>query len=432
MNMTRFIAPLTLLLALLATPALAQIEIRGPGQQAIPAALTPFLPQEGAPAPQVAAEVEAVLRWDLELSGVFSLIDPKAFLADAARIGLASTQVDFAEWQMLGAEAVIKGAYAVTGDTLTLEARLFDVVSRRLLTGRRYVGKVKDARQMAHSFADQILLSLTGESGPFNTRIAYIGNSSGHKELYLMEVDGHDPVRLTNHRSIVLNPDFSTVGKELLFTSYKAGNPDLYRKEIYSGKEAKLSARQGLNTGGRYSPSGRELALTLSKDGNSELYLLGTDGSERKRLTKEWGIDVDPSWNPSGDKLAFVSDRQGNPHIFILDVVSGATTRLTGNSKYNATPAWSPKGDRIAFSRLEGGSFNIFTIRPDGSDERQLTFGGGNKEHPRWSPDGRFLVYSWDKEGRKAVYIMRADGTGSVRISPPGGDCNHPAWSGTW
>jgi len=421
-------------LFLLTTPGFAaKVEISAPGQQTIPLAITQLLPIEGGAQPEIAREIHDVLTWDLDLSGLFSMIDPDSFLSDAQRLGLTSSAVDFSQWRLLGAECLIKGGYRLAGDQLTMDVRLFDINGRRLLYGRTYRGKRKDLRLMAHAFADQILKSLTGTAGPFNSSLAFISNKSGRKELYLMEVDGFRPVRITDHRSIVLNPDFSPVGKDLLFTSYKAGNPDLYRKEIYSGQEARISSQKGLNIAARYRRDGRELALTLSRDGNAEIYLMGTDGTIHQRLTDNWGIDVDPSWSPTGEEIAFVSDRQGNPNVFIVKVLSGEVRRLTFEGKYNATPAWNPKGDRIAFSRMEDGRFDIYTIRPDGSDERRLTFGAGSKEHPRWSPDGRFIIYSSDEDGKKAIYVMRADGTGSRRLTPPSlGECSHPAWSASW
>jgi len=414
---------------LLAAPLRAEIEVSSPGQQAIPLALTSLLPLDQAENRQVAEEFAAVLQSDLDLSGLFRFIDPRAFLADARKPGLLSIDVDFAEWRLLGAQAVIKGGYAVRGDQLVVEARLYDVNRQRLLNGRRYVGRLADARRMAHAFADQILGSLTGEPGPFSARIAYIADSTGRKELYIMDVDGHAPVRLTSHRSIVLNPDFSPDGRSLIFTSYKANNPDLYLKELASGQESRISHQKGLNVGGRYAPDGDRIAVTLSRDGDSELYLLTPDGKIESRLTRHWAIDIDPSWSPDGRQLAFVSNRAGNPNIFLLAPGSDKVQRLTLNGKYNVTPAWSPRGDRIAFARKENGVFDLYTIRPDGSDERRLTFGTGNKEHPRWSPDGRFLVYSLDDGAKKAIYVMRADGTGARQISPPGGNASHPAWS---
>lgn len=412
----------------------ARIEISSPGEQTIPLAMTRLIPTGvGSPQPAIAEEFQQVLQGDLELSGLFDLVDPASFLSDARKLGLRRTDIDFYQWRMLGAETLIKGGYSVAAGRVTIDLRLFDVISQRLLTGRRYLGKLTDVRKIAHTFADQILLSLTGEKGPFATKIAYISKRTGHKELYLVDVDGYQPIRVTNHRSIVLNPDFSPTRKELIFTSYSKGNPDLYRKEIYTGRESRVSLRQGLNIGGRYSPDGREIALTLSKDKNSEIYLIGTDGTIHKRLTNHYSIDVDPTWSPKGNKIAFVSDRRGNPNIFIVDIRTLEVTRLTYEGKYNATPAWNPKGGKIAYARMDDGVFNIFTIREDGTDERQLTFGKGNKEHPRWSPDGRFLVYSADLNGRgKSIWIMRADGTGAKRISARGSNDSHPAWSSRW
>ncbi|MFO7766211.1 MAG: Tol-Pal system beta propeller repeat protein TolB [Pelovirga sp.] len=428
-----YLSAVVLLVVILAagTAVASRIEISSPGQQTIPLALTRILPVTTAQ-PAITAEFDRVLEYDLELSGVFRLLDPVAFLSDARQLGLQRSDVNFAQWRLLGAELLIKGGYELDGDQLIVDMRLYDVTSQRLLTGRRYRGQRGDLRKIAHTFADQVLEQLTGERGSFAAKIAYISEQTGHKELYLMDTDGHDVVRLTNHQQLVLNPDFSPRSKELIFTSYKHENPDLFRKEVYTGQESRLSFQEGLNISGRYSPDGRQIALTLSKDGNAEIYLMGTDGTLLRRLTNHYAIDVDPSWSPNGNRIAFVSDRLGNPHVFIVDIHTRQVKRLTYDGRYNATPAWNPKNDRIAFSRLEDGVFNIFTINDDGTDERQITFGPGSKEHPRWSPDGRLLVYSHDDGREKSIWMMRADGSGARKIAAAGGRATHPAWSGRW
>jgi TolB protein len=408
-----------------------EIIIDTPGRQTIPLALTRFLPVAGVDH-ELSNTLYQVLRSDLDLSGFFDFVAEASFLDDARKITPSSVEVNFPQWRLLGAQILLKGSYKIEGNRLELEIRLFDVITRRLLAGHNYRGQLSEVRRMAHSFADQVLKVLTGQQGYFNTRIAFICDRSGNKELYLAETDGYDSKRITNHGNLVLNPDFSPLGHELIFTSYRQGNPDLYRKEIYTGSEARVSHQKGLNISGRYRHDGKELALTLSRDGNAEIYLIGIDGKLHKRLTNSWGIDVDPSWNPIGDQVAFVSDRQGNPNIFIADTISGQVRRLTYAGSYNATPAWSPDGKRILFSRMENGIFNLFSINPDGKDERQLTFGAGSKEHPRWSPDGRFVLYSNDISGKKAIYIMRADGSSQRQISTINANCSHPAWSKSW
>ncbi|MBN1142716.1 MAG: Tol-Pal system beta propeller repeat protein TolB, partial [Deltaproteobacteria bacterium] len=100
----------------LASPAGgAPIEIRAPGQQAIPLAVTRLLPITGQALPEVAREFQEVVAADLDFSGIFRLADPEAFLSDAARLGLESGQVDFEQWRLLGTEAVIKGGYLLEG-----------------------------------------------------------------------------------------------------------------------------------------------------------------------------------------------------------------------------------------------------------------------------------------------------------------------------
>ena len=149
--------------------AATEIEISAPGEQSIPLALTEFLQDGGALSRQTAEELNEALSADLDLSGLFRFVDPAAFLDDARKQGLYSTQVNFPQWRLLGAETLIKGTYSLDGDKLVVEARLFDVVNRRLLTGRRYVGEPKDVRRMAHAFADLVLKELTGEEGPFSS-----------------------------------------------------------------------------------------------------------------------------------------------------------------------------------------------------------------------------------------------------------------------
>lgn len=431
---TKYILLIGLVLSVLLFSTVAmtkEIVITTPGRQTIPLAQTRLLPLATTDR-ELSKTIYGVLRSDLDLSGLFAFVDEAAFLDDAKKITPNSSNVNFSQWRLLGAQILLKGTYKLEGRQIELQLRLFDVISRRLLVGHNYRGQRHEVRRMAHSFADQVLKVLTGKRGSFNTRIAFISDRSGNKELYLTESDGYDSKRITNHGDLVLNPDFSPLGHELIFTSYRQGNPDLYRKEIYTGREARISHQKGLNIAGRYRCDGREVAVTLSKDGNAELYLIGLNGKVHKRLTRAWGIDVDPTWNPIGDQLAFVSDRQGNPNIFIVEVLTGQVRRLTYAGKYNATPAWSPDGKRILFSRLEGGVFNLFSIQSDGGDERQLTFGAGSKEHPRWSPDGRFVVYSNDISGKKAIYVMRADGSGQRKISTINANCSHPAWSKSW
>lgn len=404
------------------------IDITASGNHQPALAIPPAQPLEGAGRPEVAKTVAEILSFDMKMTGIFNVMEGEVERGKGIRPG----EFDFSLWRTAGASLLVKTGYLAPGpDRLTLEFRLYDVATERMITARRLTGPPGELRRIVHTFADEILRALTGEGGPFTGKIAFVSKRSGNKEIYLMDWDGSNVQKITANGSINLNPEFFPSGKQLIYTSYKKRNPDLYRREIASGAEARISARPGINVTGAVAPSGDRIALAMSKDGNSEIYLIDTSGKELARLTRDPGIDVSPAWSPDGKKIAFVSDRYGKPQVFVMDANGSGVHRLTTSGPYNVGPRWSPKGDLIAYAAREGGSFQIHVIRPDGGGDTRLT-SEGNNEHPRWSPDGRFIVFSSTRGGKEGIYVMRSDGSGQTRISkPPAGD-SHPVWSVGW
>lgn len=401
------------------------IEVTAPGNRQLKLVIPPPRPLENQTSVEVALPVADVLTLDLNLSGAV-VAESRPRPETAKKMSLLD--MNFLPWAGAGYDLLAQSEYSVKGDQLTIEYRLFDVMSRKLLTSKRYLGTVKDARRFSHSFADEILRAITGEAGSFATRIAYVSTQTGNKEIYIMDWDGNNPQPLTRNGSINMNPEFSPDGREIIFTSYKRSNPDLYRRALTHTAEVAVSSRKGLNITGSWSPDGSKIALSLSKDGDAEIYTLDKDGSHPVRLTVNPALDLYPTWSPDGKQLAFVSDRLGKPQIFIMDADGGNVRRLTTSGTYNVNPRWSPKGDKIAYSRLTDGVFNIFTIAPDGSADTQVTQEGSN-ENPSWSPDGRFICFSSKRSSGDGIYVMRNDGFGQSKVSQGKGAFFQPSWS---
>ena len=422
------IISLLLLFFLIPTLAAAEqsyIEVTAPGNRVLQLAIAPPTPLAGSGDKKIAGDLAELFRFDTTLAGPFAVQEPRVA---EGKSGIRPGDFDFAPWKSSGADLLLKTGYSISGTTLTLECRLFDVVKESELTAKRYSGNIKDLRRMAHTFSDEILRAVTGEKGSFSGKIAFVSTATGNKEIYLMDYDGFNAQRLTGNRAINLNPDFSPSGREIIYTSYKKGNPDLYRRELFTGAEARISSSRGINIGGAWAPDGNRIALASSKDGHSQIYLISKDGKPLARLTKSSALDVSPAWSPDGARLAFVSDRLGKPQVFIMDADGKNVRRLTTSGAYNVGPRWSPKGDRIVYCRQQGSGFQIYAINPDGSGDTRLTSEGSN-EHPRWSPDGRFIIFSSKRGGREALYVMRADGSGQTRVSRGKGDDSHPVWT---
>jgi TolB protein len=420
------------------------IDIRSPSFRKFPIAIYPFKASIASGGDtKVGEQATEILSNDLSLSGFFALLDPSTFLENTGRAlpgrspsgteqalnGASAASIDFRRWANMGAEALVVGEATPQGRSLILEARLYDVVKKELIVGKRYTGDITDLSHMVHRFADEIVFALTGENGIFQTKIVYVSKATGNKEIFLMDFDGRNGKQITHHQSICLSPHFSPDGKKIAFTSYKGGNPDLYIKDLRTMEERRVSHYPGLNISPAWSPDGQRLALTLSKDGNPEIYTIRSDGSELLRLSNHPAIDVSPSWSPDGRKMAFVSNREGNPQIYIMDANGQNVHRLTFEGTYNTHPTWSPRGDRVSFDALIDGNHNICTIRPDGSDFRILTANLNRCETPSWSPDGRHLVFSSTQDGEPHIFLMDAEGTRINRLTFKKGGDTYPNWS---
>jgi len=428
----RCLVAVSVMASLAAGSAAAQVRstIVGPGAKQLPVAVSPLRSGTAAAASAATGFADIVSR-DLEISGIFRLIPRQSFIEQPDTSGVEVTTINFADWSVLGALAVVKGVAEVRGDRLVVEARLFDVARRAQLTGRRFEGTTQDLPHMANRFADDVLEKLTGERGPFDSRIAFLSTRGGRfKDVYVMSANGDGVVRLTQNETLNLSPSWQPRANQLLVTSYRNGAPDLFTLGFPDGRWKRFSSERGLSLGGVWSPDGRRVAATRERNGNVEIVLLRGDGSVERQLTDHWAIDVSPSWSPDGRSLAFCSNRSGGPQIYVADVQSGATRRISQTGNYNTSPRWSPRGDRIAYVSRQQGRFQVYTVGVDGSGARAVTSGSGDNEDPSWSPDGRYLVYSGTRGGVKSIFLTDANGGHQVQLTTGRGDDTSPTWSG--
>ncbi|MDY6972424.1 MAG: Tol-Pal system beta propeller repeat protein TolB [Thermodesulfobacteriota bacterium] len=382
--------------------------------------------------PELSSSLPEVAASDLDFSGFFSPIDKEAFLGEEDG-SLNKEDIQFKGWSVIGAELLLKGTYTYIGRSLEVEIRVFDVFWGRQILGKRALGDIHRFRHLMHRLSNDVIRTLTGHDGIFLTKLAFVGNSSGHKEIYFCDYDGHNVQQITADKSIALLPRWSPGGKKILYNSYKDGGPMLYMQDFASGSVRRISARSGLNTGASWSPDGSEVALTLSPGGDPDIFTIDLDGKVKRQLTDNWGIDVSPAFSPDGKRIAYVSNRSGTPQIYMLDLIDGMDKRLTFEDesfkgRYCTSPAWSSL-NQIAFSSLNQGHFEIYTMDANGGHLRQLTENQGDNEDPCWSPDGRYIVFSSNRQGRYHLYIMNANGQNQRRVTFLEGDHTAPSWA---
>jgi len=373
-----------------------------------------------------AERLDVESRSGLDFTGLFSLIPPPLNVAGPR--GSSSQSINFGALNSVGAEFYAGGAVVQKSGNVVLSMEVYDTLGGRPILRKTYTGKESDLRSIAHAFCADLVELLTGRPSVFGSKVVFVSNRSGFKEIYMCDYDGHGMRQMTNTRSLALTPVLSPDGQHLAYTDYASGRPRLSILDLAGGKRRSV-ARSGnsIDPGWR---SNAEVATTLSFQGDQEIYLVRPDGSLARRVTNSRGIDLSPSFSPDGNKMAFVSSRTSAPQIFILDLQTGQTKRLTYNGSYNTQPSWSPQGDKIAYSTMEkNGEINIFTINTDGSSLRQLTSGSRQNESPSWSPGGDMIVFTSSRHGQKKLFVMNAAGGGQRRLLQLEGEQMQPSWS---
>ena len=432
----RFFAALAAV-ALLAAPARAQLRVditegfRAPLPIAVPD-LFGDNPQET----QLGKDIAGVVSANLERSGLFKPVDPKAFIQSPQTLRVAP---NFGEWRTINANALVTGTAQVRGDgQLRVEFRLWDVFAGQQLVGLAFSTAPQHWRRLAHKISDAIYKRLTGEEGYFDTRVVYIAESGPLtrrvKRLAIMDQDGANHRFLTDGRHLTLTPRFSPTLQEVTYFAIVNDRPRVYLLSIDTGKQEVLGDFPGMTFAPRFSPDGNKVIMSMAQDGNSEIYALDLRTRRTQRLTNDVGIDTSPSYAPDGSKIVFNSDRGGSQQLYVMEADGGGVKRISFGAGRYATPVWSPRGDLIAFTKMHQGQFYIGVMRPDGSDERLLT-SGYLVEGPTWAPNGRVLMYyrqtPVDARGRGGVarlYSIDLTGHNEREVVTPM-EASDPAWS---
>jgi TolB protein len=367
----------------------------------------------------LATDVE---RRDLDLVGLFRVLDPKSFPESLIKEGLGFSS-DL--WSQVGAQGVAKLRAAREGGGIVLEGKLYQVGhGENAVLGKTYRGS--ELRALVHQWANDIIAQFTGTRGVFGSRIAF-AMTGKNPEIATIGMDGQELKVVTQMKSECLLPAMSPSGGQIAFNSFLRGGADLWVVSSSGGRARRVSSQFGLNTGPAWLPGGNALVATLSFEGNAELYKLSAaDGKVMARLTNSPGIDSSAALSPGGDQIAFVSDRQGTPQIYLMPSSGGGARRLTYQGNYNQTPRFSPRTDApmIAFTgRDERAVFDIFLYDLRAGRIERVTQGQGSNYDPTWSPDGRLIVYASSRGG---LFLMNLQTHREFRIYK--GGAKSPSW----
>lgn len=301
--------------------------------------------------------------------------------------------------------------------------------------GKVYFGDLTEegARQVAQEFAADILGQFGFETLA-GTKIYFVSDRTGYKEIWVMDHDGSNQRQFTHYRSITTFPAVSPDGTKIVFTTFAPGHPAIYMHSTITGRRLPFfNQPASMNATASFTPDGQKIVFSSTMAGGyAQIYICNIDGSGLRRLTYSRSIDVEPKVNPkTGNEIVFVSGRSGSPQIYKMNIDGANVVRLTDGEGEAVNPAWHPDGQHIAFSWTRGyepGNYNVFVMDVATRQYVQLTHGAGRNENPNWAPDGRHIVFASNRSGSMQIWTMLADGTQLRQLTTQGRN-EKPVWS---
>ena len=262
------------------------------------------------------------------------------------------------------------------------------------------------------------------------TTIAFSTTRHGGFEVYTMDADGTNEVRLTNRLGLDLGTAWSPDYEKIAFSSDRDGNSEVWVMGADGSNPTALTNTVGANSEPEWSPDGSKIAFQSLRDGNSEIYVMeAPSGANQLNLTNAVAGDWSADWSPDGSKIAFLTDRDGNNEIYVMDTDGANLVNLTSAGSVEWDPTWSPDGSKIAFSTDRDGNFEVYVMDADGSNLLRLTTNAAFDWEPTWSPDGSKIAFATNRDGNFEIYVMNADGSNVTRLTNNTSDERWPAWA---
>lgn len=224
-----------------------------------------------------------------------------------------------------------------------------------------------------------------------NGKIAFERNAA----IYTVNQDG---TVLRNHASGSA-PSWSPDGSTIVFDSFRDGNYEIYKMNADGSNQVRLTNNPASDTSPHYSPDGSTIVFSSQRDGNPEIYKMNADGSNQVRLTNDPANQGSPVFSPDGKKILYISGvtNTSNPNnLYTMNPDGSDKQPIPGpsvSSQVYQRPSYSPDGSKIMFTYSTdfiSAPPKTFTMNADGTGRGQFHHG----QLGSYSPDGTQVVYT--------------------------------------
>jgi tricorn protease len=284
---------------------------------------------------------------------------------------------------------------------------------------------------------------------PDGRTIAFSGQYEGNTDVYTIPVTGGTPVRLTWHPSPDVVRGFRPDGNAVLFSSarnaYSGRHHQLFTVPLSGGMATQLPIPWAFEAA--YSPDSRFIAYTPNRDvtqqwkhyrggTNGRIWVFNVQSHDVTEVPQPEGRcnDLDPNW--VGNTVYFRSDRAGEYNLFAFEAGSREVRQVTKFADFPVVDV-NTDGRNLIFE--QAGYLHVLT--PGESEPRRLRIGVAadlTETRARFAKGAKYArAAAVSPSGARAVFEFRGE---IVTVPAEKGDARNltetvgvheraPAWS---
>lgn len=200
-----------------------------------------------------------------------------------------------------------------------------------------------------------------------------------HYDIYQADMEGGNYKNLTNTKGYDAEGAYSPDGQHIVFASNRLAytkpmSPEdaeifakdkSYMMDIYimdaDGENVKrLTDHAGYDGGPFFSADGKRICWRrfAPNGATAEIFSMNIDGSDKRQLTKLGVMSWAPYFHPSGEYLIFATNLHGfaNFELYIVHASGkGQPQRVTFTEGFDGLPVFSPDGNQLSWTSKRGG-----------------------------------------------------------------------------